>query len=80
MGHIAHAAVGADAVQRGLDDGVLLGVERAHAVVVDEQMAHIVAVGQAGGRAVVAGGEDAAAADDYRADMGAITGAAVKPR
>jgi len=76
VGHTDHAAVRADAVQRGLNDGVLLGVEREYAMAVDDQMAYIVAVGQAGGRAVVAGGENTSAADDHRTHMGAITGTA----
>ena len=76
MRDVDHAAVGADAVEGGLDDGVLFGVEGADAVAVDDQMADVVAVGQAGRCTVVASGEDASAADDDGADMGAIAGAA----
>lgn len=76
VGDVDHASVGADAMEGGLDDGVLLGVERAHAVVVDDQVANDITVGKAGWRAVVAGGQNASAADDNCADMGAIAGAA----
>lgn len=76
MRDVDHAAVGTDAVEGGLDNGILLGMECAHAVAVDHQMADFVAVGQAGRRTIVAGGEDAPAADDDGADVGAIAGAA----
>ena len=76
MGDVDRAAVDRHAVQRGLDDGVLLGVQRAHAVVVHDQTADVRAVGQAHGRAVVAGGQDALVLDDDRADGGAWAGAA----
>ena len=76
VGDVDHAAVGADTVEGGLDNGVLLGMEGAHAVAVDDQMADFVAVWQAGRRTVVAGGKDAPAADDDGADVGAIAGAA----
>ena len=39
VGDVERAAVHADAVLRGLDDGVLLGVQRADAVAVDHQSA-----------------------------------------
>lgn len=76
VGYVDHAACRAYTVKRGLDDGVLFGVERAHAVAVNDQMADVIAVRQAGWRAIVAGSQNASVADDCRANMGAITGAA----
>lgn len=69
--HINHTAPGADSVQRRLDDGVLLGVERSDTVPVYNQMSDIVTVGQACGRTVVSSCQDAFVAHDHRANVGA---------
>ena len=69
MGYINHTAPGADAVQRCLDDGVLLGVERPHTVPVYNQMADIVTVGQASRGTVVSCCQDAFVAHDHRANV-----------
>lgn len=76
VGHIDHAACSTHPVERGLYDCVLFGVEWPYAVPVDNQVAHVVAVGQAGWRTVVAGSQYAPVADDYRAHMGSIACAA----
>src|SRR5690606_8519487 len=72
--HVDVRAVHAHAVARGLDDGVRLGVHRAHAVAVLHHVAVVVTMGQATDRSVVAGGEDHAVAHDHSADMLAIAG------
>ena len=77
MGDIGSGAFGSDAVKRSLDERVLLGVQRADTVPVDEQMADVVAVGQAGRRAVVAGGQDAPVTHEDATHMRAIAGAAL---
>ena len=56
---ICGGADDADAVERTLDDGVLFCVQRAHTVPFDQQVANLIAVRQAGRRAVVTGGQDA---------------------
>ena len=76
VGYVDHAAGRADAMERCLNDGILLSVERTHAVAVNDQMPDIVTVGQAGGGAVVAGRQNASIADNYCAHMGSIAGAA----
>lgn len=76
MGDIGGCAFGADAMERGLDDGILFGVKCAHAMPIDNEVAYFVAMGQTRGRAVVACGKDAFVAHKHRTDMGAITGAA----
>ena len=76
VGHIDHAASGAHAVERCLDDGVLFSVKGTQAVAVYDQVPDIVTVGQTGWRTVVARCQDASVADDYSAYVGTITGAA----
>ena len=76
MGYIDHAACRADAVERSLNDGILLSVERTHAVAVNDQMPDVIAVGQTGGRAIVAGRQNTSVADDHCAYMCSIAGAA----
>ena len=68
VGYVEGAAVHADAVLSGLDDRVLLGVQRAHTVAVDHQMANVIAVPKACRRPVVSGRQDAPVFDDDRAD------------
>jgi hypothetical protein len=46
-------------MQSGLDDGIRLGVDRAHTVTLDHQVPHLFAVRQTRGGAVEAGGQDA---------------------
>ena len=65
-----------NAVQSCLNDGVLLSVQRTQAVAVYDQMPDVIAVGQTGGGAVIAGRQNALVADDYRANMCAIAGTA----
>lgn len=70
MGAVKRRALDADAVQRRLDDGVLLGVNRPAQLVMGAALqvlasaAHPVAVVEPGGRAVVARGEDALVLDE----------------
>ena len=70
MGAVESRALDADAVQRRLDDGVLLGMHRPAQLVMGAALhvlasaAYPVAVVQAGGRAVVARGEDALVLDE----------------
>ena len=80
---VERGAVEGDAAPRGLADGVLLGVNGADAVVADgtvgvdglvEQVAHLVAVGQARGRADVACDEQLAVLDDDAARAAAVAG------
>ncbi len=77
VGDVGAGPLGAHAMQRGLDDGVLLGVQRAHAVAVDHQVADIIAVGRSDRRAVVAGGENAPVAHQHGPDVRPIAGAAL---
>ena len=57
-----------------LADGVDFGVVGAHAVVVDDHAADVVAVWRAGEGAVVAGGEDEAVSDEDAAAVHARAG------
>src|SRR5829696_3717259 len=70
VGAVNGGACHGDAVVGGLDDGVLLGVERALAALAavydPDQASHVLAVGHPGWAAVVAGGEDTLVAHDNR--------------
>ena len=59
-GHVDRRGVDADAVPRGLHDGVRLGVDRAHAVAVLHEVPLLVAVREAADAAVVTGREKVA--------------------
>src|ERR671913_1535970 len=69
VGAVDRGAGHGDAVVGGLDDSVLLGVERtlaALAAVHDpDEASHVLAVGHPGRAAVVAGGQDALVAYDH---------------
>jgi hypothetical protein len=80
MGHITPAAVGGNAVQGGLDDGICLGMDGADAVAVHQQVAHFVTVGLCCGRAVEPGGKDALIAHQHTADKSPVAGAALGHR
>ena len=75
MRHVARRAFGGDSVQRGLDDGIRLRVDRADAMPVHHEVTDLVAVTLSLGRAVEACGEDALVGDKHTADEGAVTGA-----
>ena len=76
MRYIGGRAFAAYAVERRLDNGILFCVERADTMPVNHEMPDFIAMGQACGRAVVAGGEDALVAHQHGTNMGTITGAA----
>jgi hypothetical protein len=75
VGDVAVGALGGDAVQRRLDDGIGLSMDGTHAVTIDHKVTNFLAVGQAGGRAVEAGGQNALFAHQHGADEGAVAGA-----
>jgi hypothetical protein len=74
--NIRRCAFAADAVERGLDDGVLFSVKRSHTVSVHHEMPNFIAMRKPCRRTIVTGGEDAPVTDKDSADMGTVTGAA----
>ena len=74
MGDITDRAACGDAVQRGLDDGVGLGVDGAHTVTLDHQVPGFVTVCLPGGRAVKTGGQDAFIKHQDAAHQGPVAG------
>ena len=68
MGDVTNGALGGDAVQGSLDDGVGLGVRGADAVPIDHQVPGIIAVRQPGRGTVETGRQDALIAHQHRPD------------
>ena len=77
MGYIDHTASGANTMERCLDDGILLCVERPHTVPVYHQMSDIVTVRQARRRTIIPSCQNAFVANDHRANVCAGTSAAL---
>ena len=80
MGDITGAVPGRYPVKRRLDDGVGLGVDRAHAVPLHQQMPDLVAVGLPRKRAIESGGQDAFVAHQHTTHQGTIASAALGNR
>ncbi len=75
MGDIGSCALAADSVQRRLDDCILFGVESAHTMSIDHQVACFVAMWKPGGRTIIACGKDTLIAYKNGPDMRPVTGA-----
>ena len=63
-------------MQRCLDDGIRLGMNRANTVSIHHEMADLITVALSGRGAVEASGEDPLIEDEHTPDEGAVTGAA----
>ena len=63
-------------MQRGLNDGIRLGVDRAHAMTIHHEMTDLVAMRLPGGGAVEASGQDTFFQHKHTAHKGAVTRAA----
>src|ERR1700687_2468884 len=70
--------IDSDAVLRGLDDRVCLGMDGGHAVSVFHHVAHFVTVRQAADRAVVTGGENRPISHEQSADVLSIAGGSAR--
>lgn len=77
VGDIAGTATRGDAVQRGLDDGIGLGMNSTHAMPFHQQMPNLIAMGLAGRGTVKPGGQDAFIQHQHTANQGAVAGAAL---
>ncbi len=76
VGDVAGGAFGGNAMQRGLDDGVGFCMNGADAMPINHEVADLVAMLLACGRAIEACGEDTLFKNEHAANKGTVTGAA----